>query len=412
MDYQQNENEIRARRQRRIAQMKREKERRLRQQAMIKRFFPLVTGCAVVLVVLGIGIGTAVRAARSPAEENDAKQPGIENGSAQQNDTEGQIGGAGNLEGSEPPVDNQNLPSGEQTTDGKAPENTDGIVPAQAGHASTVPYSASANADTRAVSSEVVSSNAVFIDLSTDTILAQRDAHTRINPASMTKILTILTAAEHVTDLDDTFTITIDITDYSYVNDCSCVGFEVGETVTVRDLFYGTILPSGADAALGLAVYVAGSQEAFAELMNEKLEELGLSDTAHFTNCVGIYDSEHYCTVYDMAMILKAALDNEFCKQVLSAHTYTTSSTEQHPEGITISNWFLRRIEDKDTYGEVLCGKTGYVLQSGNCAASYGLDTQGGSYICVTTNSTSSWRCIYDHVALYQQFLPPPAVTE
>ena len=177
------------------------------------------------------------------------------------------------------------------------------------------------------------------------------------------------------------------------------------EEVTVRDLFYGTILPSGADAAVGLATYVAGSHEAFVDMMNEKLDELGLSDTAHMTNCVGLYDENHYCSVYDMAIILKAAMDNPICREVMSAHTYNTSITTQHPEGILLSNWFLRRIEDKDCGGEVLCAKTGYVVQSGNCAARYALDQSGNGYLCVTAHSTSSWRCIYDHVALYQQFL-------
>lgn len=96
-------------------------------------------------------------------------------------------------------------------------------------------------------------------------------------PASMTKILTVLVAAEHVTDLDDTFTITKEITDFSYSHDCSAVGFLDEETVTVRDLLYGTILPSGGDAAAGLACYVAGSMDAFVDMMNEKLAELGLS---------------------------------------------------------------------------------------------------------------------------------------
>ena len=167
---------------------------------------------------------------------------------------------------------------------------------------------------------------------------------------------------------------------------------------------YGTILPSGADAALGLAYYIAGSEEAFVELMNEKLEALGLSDSAHFTNCIGLYDENHYCTIYDMAMMMEAAMDNELCREVMSAHTYTTSSTAVHPDGITISNWFLRRIEDKDTGGEVVCGKTGYVVQSGNCAVSYGVDASGNNYICATADSTSGWRCIYDHVALYKEF--------
>ncbi len=250
----------------------------------------------------------------------------------------------------------------------------------------------------------VLSTYALLVDLDNNTVVAQRNAGDRMIPASMTKILTVLVAAEHVTDLDDTFTITREITDYSYSNDCSAVGFGDGETVTVRDLFYGTVLPSGADAAAGLAFYVSGSLEGFVDLMNEKLDELGLSDTAHFTNCVGLYDENHYCTPYDMAVILKAAVENELCREVLSAHTYTTSPTEQHPEGITISNWFLRRIEDKETNGEVVCAKTGYVAQSGSCAASYEVTDSGKHYICVTADTYSSWRCIYDHVAIYQEY--------
>lgn len=257
-------------------------------------------------------------------------------------------------------------------------------------------------------SEEVISSHAILIDESTDTIVASKGAQERISPASMTKVLTILVAAEQIAEenLDDTFTMTLEITDYSYINDCSNVGFLDGEKVAVRDLFYGTILPSGGDAAVGLATYVAGSHEAFVDMMNEKLEELGLSDSAHFTNCVGLYDENHYCTVYDMAVIMKAAIENELCREVLAAHSYTTTPTTEHPEGITISNWFLRRIEDKDTGGEVLCAKTGYVAESGNCAVSYGTFEEGKTYICVTAGSTSSWRCIYDHVEIYTRYVP------
>ncbi len=251
---------------------------------------------------------------------------------------------------------------------------------------------------------EINSSNAIFIDLETGNILADKGAKQRIVPASMTKVLTLLVAAENIDNLDDTFQITSDITDYSFVNGCSNAGFEKEEVVTVRDLLYGTNLPSGADAALGLAVYVSGSQEAFVELMNQKLDELGLSETAHFTNCIGIYDENHYCTVYDMAVIMNAALNNEICREVMSAHTYNTSKTTQHPEGILLSNWFLRRIEDKDTGGEVICGKTGYVNESGSCAVSYGTDHKGRSYICVTVNAQGKWKCIYDHVDLYKKF--------
>lgn len=254
----------------------------------------------------------------------------------------------------------------------------------------------------------VYSTNGILIDVEAEEVLACREPYQRINPASMTKVLTLLVAAEHVTDLEDTFIMTSEIADYAYRHDCSIAGFGVGEAVTVEELMYGTILPSGADAAMALAEYVAGSQEAFVELMNQKLGQLGMSDTAHFTNCIGLYNEDHYCTVYDMALILKAATDNELCRKVMSARTYNTSvPSEQQPEGILLSNWFLRRIEDKDTHGEVLCAKTGFVDQSGSCAASLAADYGGREYICVTTGSISSWACIYDHVELYQTFLPP-----
>lgn len=266
-------------------------------------------------------------------------------------------------------------------------------------------YVAQIGSDTPVITSdEVKSTNAILVDLDTGVVIAQKAAQEVVSPASMTKILTLLVAAEHVTDLDAPFTMTRDITDYAYTHKCSTAGFDVDETVTVRDLMYGTILPSGGEAALGLAVYVAGSQEAFVELMNEKLQELGLSGTAHFTNCIGLYDENHHCSLYDMAMILKAAAENDLCREVLSAHIYTTSATDKHPEGIELSNWFLRKIEDKDTHGEVVCAKTGFVDQSGCCGASYAVSDSGKHYICVTGNAWSSWRCIYDHVAIYQEY--------
>ena len=253
-------------------------------------------------------------------------------------------------------------------------------------------------------SEDVLSTYALLVNLDDGTAVASKDGTVRINPASMTKILTLLVAAEHITDIDDTFEMTQAIGDFVYKHDCSAVGFEVGEKVTIKDLLYGTILPSGGDAAMCLAEYVAGSQEAFVDMMNDKLSELGLSNTAHFTNCIGIYDEDHYCTLMDMAMILKAAEENKLCHEVLQARVYTTSKTVEHPEGITISNWFIRRIEDKDTHGEVCGAKTGFVVQSGCCGASYQVSNDGTHYICVTADAWSSWRCIYDHVAIYDAY--------
>lgn len=254
------------------------------------------------------------------------------------------------------------------------------------------------------VSDEVVSEYAVLISLSENRVVAARNCRQKMYPASMTKVLTVLVAAEHLRDmsaLDDIFEMTQAIEGYSYENGCSNVGFMPGEKIPVRDLFYGTILPSGADAAMGLAEYIAGSQEAFVDMMNEKAAELGLSETSHFMNCVGLYDDDHYTTPMDMAVIMDAAMKNDVSREALMRHTYTTTATPEHPDGIIISNWFLRRIEDKQETGEVLGAKTGFVNQSKNCAVSYAVSDDGEPFICVTGASSSSWRCIYDHVDIY-----------
>lgn len=259
------------------------------------------------------------------------------------------------------------------------------------------------------IGDELSSSYAIVIDLTGQEILAQKDAFTVIHPASMTKILTVLVAAEHLTDeksLDDTVTIDLEITDYCYTNDCSVAGFERDEVVPVRELFYGTILPSGADAALALARYIAGSHEAFVELMNAKVEELGLSETAHFTNCVGLYNKRNVCTVYDMAMILRAAMENELCREVLTTRIHEIAANELHPDGMILSNWFLRRIEDYVPDGMTVIGaKTGYVSAAGSCAASIAQTDEGAYYICVTADTTSSKQCVQDHVQLYTTYM-------
>lgn len=376
------------RRAERIERMQREKELQKKRRQLIRKLLPVGVFALVILIVVIVVI-VAV------SKKNDEEQ-GTQPGSVAQE--------TGAPEGAAP-----GETSGESVqADATATIPTPTPEPTPEPTAQPVYSFAVAEDAVTIYSEEVISTHALLVDVSTDTIVASKGAFERISPASMTKVLTVLVAAEQITeeDMDDTFTMTLEITDYAYVNDCSSVGFLNDEVVTVRDLFYGTILPSGGDAAVGLATYIAGSHEAFVEMMNEKLEELGLSETAHFTNCVGLYDDEHYCTLYDMAIIMRAAMENELCREFLSCHTYTTAPTEQHPEGIIISNWFLRRIEDKETGGEVIGAKTGYVVQSQNCAVSYGTFAGGTPYICVTAGSTSSWRCIYDQVEIFNRYIP------
>lgn len=383
------EEEIRARHRRRIEAMRREKEKQMLYRSYFRKYAPLAAGGLIIFLLILGGMGIFHKSSDENKTEIDSSV------TAETDDSlDRQV--AGTLIYSEGLVKALDIGSvAEQLQEDRRPKV----------------YMASSTSNTLQLGSmltsekEFHSNYAILIDMDDDSILAEKYARTRINPASMTKVLTVLVAAEHIENLDDTFTMTLEITDYGYIHDCSSAGFVKDEVVSIKDLFYGTVLPSGADAAVGLATYVAGSQDAFVELMNEKLDQLGLSQTSHFTNCVGVYEENHYCTVYDMAMIMEAAMDNELCREVMSAHTYTTSKTDQHPEGIKLSNLFLRRIEDKDCGGEVICGKTGYVAQSGSCAASYAVDHSGKHYICVSADASSQWRCISDHANLYKLFL-------
>lgn len=373
------------RRRERAARMKKEKERQLKIERAVRLFLP---AAAVIVTAVICFTFLAVRAASRDASDAAESGAGREDAAAEDVPVGGLAAGAAMM-AEQAQKAQAALPKEEESEPAALPPRE---------------YSAHLTGETQDPPEDVDSSNVILIDLESGDILAQRDYQAVINPASMTKVLTALVAAENIQDLDDTFTMTREITDYSYSNDCSSVGFAVGEKIPVRDLFYGTLLHSGGDAAVALATYVAGSHEAFVDMMNEKAGQLGLSDTAHFSNCVGLYDEEHHCTVYDMAMIMEAALDDPVCREVMSEHIYTTSPTEEHPDGITISNLFLRRIEDKDTGGEVICAKTGFVNQSGNCAVSYGADNSGRERLCVTTGAHSAWRCIYDHVSLYKKY--------
>ncbi len=280
------------------------------------------------------------------------------------------------------------------------PEITDASVDAS----TTGEFYAEEASYTTGLGDDVLAEYGILIDPKSNTIISSRKGKERMVPASMTKVLTLLVAAEHVQNLDDKVTITAEMGYYAYKNGLSIVGFKENEEVTVRDLMYGTILPSGGDAAMALAIYVAGSHEAFVDMMNEKLVQLGLGETSHFTNCAGVYDENHYSTCYDIAIIMEAAMSNPICRPILTERKYVTSSTTEHPDGIEISNWFLRRIEDKDCGGaNVLYAKTGYVKESGHNSVSYAQAEDGTGYICVTVNSGSTWKCIYDHVRIYSR---------
>ncbi|MBQ7583727.1 MAG: D-alanyl-D-alanine carboxypeptidase [Lachnospiraceae bacterium] len=411
--------EYQERRRERLAKREEHRRRQQERQKKIRDILFIVGGCIAALV-LAVVIMLTARAIR---RRNTAVAEDTSNISAE-NDTDGSYEGdarellyeddAGtgdkvdiNQDGSGAASENSAAAgppamtelSEEEIEALKAEEAADLTTGAGPLELNTVP-----DQDTESIVPDVDSGYAILISLSENRVIAEKQAHERMYPASMTKVLTVLVAAEHLENeqhLDDIFTMTQSIEGFAYDNGCSNVGFSPGERVRVEDLFYGTILPSGADAAMGLAEYTAGNQESFVAMMNEKARELGIGDTSHFMNCIGIYDDNHYSTASDIAVIMNAAVNNPLCLEVLSRHTYTTTPTSYHPGGITVSNWFLRRIEDKMGTGEVLCGKTGYVKESLNCAVSYSRDDEGKGYICCTGYAHGGWQAIGDHVRIY-----------
>ena len=264
---------------------------------------------------------------------------------------------------------------------------------------------AQASENTRTLDLELYSSSAVLVDVQSGTVLAEKGMDEKIYPASMTKVMTLLVAAENLPDLDATFTMTQAIIDPLYLAGASMAGYVNGETVTMRDLLYGAVVPSGAEATEALAQAVAGSEEAFVAMMNEKAAALGLTNT-HFMNTSGLHDENHYSTVREIALILQAALENETCTEILSAENYRASETEQHPDGLAMTNKFLYRVHHEYALNgaEITAAKTGYTAEAMNCCASAGKTPDGRSVICVTANAWTGEFCIEDHIALYTKY--------
>ena len=294
------------------------------------------------------------------------------------------------------------LPESETEPAQDSPEESEPEeTPAQEGPGEKTYTPASVTDATKTLDLELYSENALLIDLESNTVLVQKNADARIYPASMTKVMTVLVAAEHIENWDETFTMTQSIIDPLFLADASMAGFVHGEEVSMTELLYGAVLPSGAEATEALAIVTAGSEEAFAALMNEKAQALGLKDT-HFVDASGLHDENHYTTLSDMAIIMQAALDNPHCREVLTSVNHTSPATTQNPEGVAMTNRFLYRIRPQQTGNvDIQAAKTGYTAQAMNCCVSYGIMENGRAAICVTAHAWTGDYCIADHLALY-----------
>ena len=250
-------------------------------------------------------------------------------------------------------------------------------------------------------------SKAVYMEnLNTKTVVYEKNSEQKMYPASTTKIMTFIVTAENVGDLDSTkVTVKQDVID-GLDPESTVMGLadHIGEQVSVRDLLYGLMLPSGNDAALVLADHIGGGIEGFAEKMNAKAAELGCKGT-HFANPHGLYDTDHYTTARDMAIIAKHAMTIPSFMEICNTVSYTPNGFET----LHNTNYMI----DQEAMGgmyyyEYTKGiKTGYLDEAGKCLVTSS-DKDGDKYLCVCFGADYDYEenvnyAMLDTAKLYKQ---------
>lgn len=219
-----------------------------------------------------------------------------------------------------------------------------------------------------------------------DTVLLSKNADKQMKMASTTKIMTSLLTLEQSAKDD----VLVEFTD-SMIAEGSSMYLKVGDTVHLSDLAVGMMLSSGNDAANAAAITIAGSIPEFAQLMNKRAGEIGMTNT-HFVTPSGLDDENHYSTVLDMARLMAYALQNEqFCEITKNTQMTVDFLTPQKQVTYHNHNRLL------SLYEYCIGGKTGYTKSAGRCLVS-AAQKDGLTLIAVTFNAPSDWN---DHIALY-----------
>ena len=241
------------------------------------------------------------------------------------------------------------------------------------GEDKTAPVSSLTIASTTTVSissDSLHSPNAILIRLTDDTVLMQKNSEEKIYPASLTKIMTAIVAIENLPDLKEEIKLTNSTFQGLYEADASLADFQPGEQIKAIDLLYGVLLPSGAECCIGLADQIAGSEQNFVKIMNQKAADLGMDNT-HFENATGLHNENHYTTVKDLSILLRHALQNDTFREIFTSSRHSTQPTNKHPRGITFYSTMFEDLNNQSIIdGEILGGKTGYTDEAGLCLAS------------------------------------------
>lgn len=200
-----------------------------------------------------------------------------------------------------------------------------------------------------------------------ETYIYAKKPDMKIMPASTTKIMTCILALENCPDLNEIVSVPDNATTLKSTN--TLMGLKRGEQLPLIDLLYGMMLPSGNDAAITVATHVSGSVEAFAELMNTKAQELGMTNT-HFTNASGVYNGQHYSTCRDMGRLAAYAMKNEMFRKIVSTAEYDVPANEARKSALHLvnTNRLVSDPETSDFFYEFAIGcKTGSTEKGGKC---------------------------------------------
>lgn len=244
----------------------------------------------------------------------------------------------------------------------------------------------------RAAGPEVSAQSAVVLTADTGTVLFEKDGHTPRPVASTTKIMTALLALEAAQEQGDPL---VDITQEMVAVEGSSMGLQAGDSISLTGLAEGMLLASGNDAANAAALYLDGSLESFAARMNQRAAVLGMEDT-HFVTPSGLDGEDaqglgHLSTAYDMALLARAALEDQAFRQLCSSPSLAVEFAEP-VKRVTYTNHNKLLTQYQGCVGV----KTGFTKEAGRCLVS-AAERDGALLIAVTLNAPNDWQ---DHTAL------------
>ena len=237
----------------------------------------------------------------------------------------------------------------------------------------------------------------ILYDAESNTILLGKNIDAQVQPAAITKLMTVLLALENL-NLDDTVTVTqpmyIGIPENYYT-----LGVTEGEEVTVRDLIYASLLESDSDACLCLAIKISGAETLFTGLMNTRASELGCTNT-FFTNCYGIDDVSNVSTAHDMALILDACTEYQDFIDISTTFQHTMLGTNLYSDSRIISNANRFISTQEYSYDYYIGGLTGFAENAGYAIAA-AANKNGRKLVGIILGATDSLGRYADMINMF-----------